>query len=97
MKPDNYPYLTLEIKELAIKNGLIDAALLTYQELIDWFREAHDLMIVILPLEKRDGTIIYDPVVYSGRDDWKDEPPSEYFENYYDALIDALKYTFKHI
>lgn len=114
-KPESYPFVPVEMAKLAVEKGypIKDAVLdkfhlnfhsnfviLSYQELIDWFRDQKDLHITIqLDTFSRcnSGAGMY---VYSIRNTVTLQPivgKWRVYDNYYEAQHNAIMETFKLI
>lgn len=100
-EPKNYPFVEPEIAKLAKEKGFKEeyytwptdgCPLPLYQQLIDWFREEHKYHVAV----RCWGTMFYGHIVDIQEKNEMDWDLTE-FENYYDALQEAIKKAFELI
>jgi hypothetical protein len=63
----------------------------TYQQVVDWFREKHNIIVEIwFSPEETDGFIWLYEIYNKGKET---EAHGNYFNNYYEALTEAIKHA----
>lgn len=63
----------------------------THQQVTDWLRDEHGIIIVVMPFLMEDNTITYEYTNYTDKDQDEIDHGDGPYENYYDALNAAIK------
>ena len=63
----------------------------THQQVTDWLREEHGIIIVVMPFLMEDNTITYEYTNYTDKEQDEIDHGDGPYENYYDALNAAIK------
>ena len=62
-----------------------------YQQVTDWLRDEHGIIIVVMPFLLEDNTITYEYTNYTDKDQDEIDHGDGPYEDYYDALNASIK------
>jgi hypothetical protein len=62
-----------------------------YQQVTDWLRDEHGIIIVVMPFLLEDNTITYEYTNYTDKDQNEMDHGDGPYEDYYDALKASIK------
>lgn len=62
-----------------------------YQQVTDWLRDDHGIIIVVMPFLLEDNTITYEYTNYTDKEQDEIDHGDGPYEDYYDALKSAIK------
>lgn len=62
-----------------------------YQQVTDWLRDEHGIIIVVMPFLSEDNTITYEYTNYTDKDQDEIDHGDGPYEDYYDALNASIK------
>ena len=63
----------------------------THQQVTDWLRDEHGIIIVVMPFLMEDNTITYEYTNYTDKDQDEIDHGDGPYEDYYEALNAAIK------
>jgi len=63
----------------------------TYQQVTDWLRDEHGIIIVVMPFLMEDNSITYEYTNYTNKDQDEIDHGDGPYEDYYDALEASIK------